>query len=84
MIASLLTHDGMRQVILASSNKEKLDAAVKAVGHNAIGIVTDSTEDDQVKTGHDSNKKCFNRVPCLSSSYVVCPAKLVSYLERCR
>ena len=44
------------QVVMASSTKEKLDAAVKTVAGNAVGHVIDSTENDQVRKGADSAK----------------------------
>ena len=36
------------QVVLASSTKEKLDAAVESIGPQATGFVVDSTDDGQV------------------------------------
>ncbi|KAK9794304.1 hypothetical protein WJX73_002144 [Symbiochloris irregularis] len=38
------------KVIVASSSKDKLDAATKAIGHGATGIVTDATDDAQVQS----------------------------------
>lgn len=36
------------QVVIASSNPDRLNAAVKLVGHGATGIQTDATDDEQV------------------------------------
>ncbi len=62
-IAERLAHSGAH-VILSSRNAQRLDEAVKRIGHGAVAVPTDVSEEEQVKQLFDQLQKVDLLVTC--------------------